>query len=329
MRAAVVLVALGGVVMTERVIPVPHDLGARLPGFGRVVDWFSVEELREHWRGLAGSVLAGLLWPWLVGKLGGLLGLNLVDGLVLGLAGLLVALFGVGRWVMVQRQAVARERLRLRRVALEDRLFERGYSTLFSAYERAVAGCYSPTEQEPVLVNFAGYTGELHAISGHVDELVSSFREELAALRARPAVTVCPAVDAPCLDEPSILPLLEWPTVEYVGTLAEVLVDRLVKGQGYGLRALTAGSSPACSEEEYRSVVDLFVGAGVLVRDVERRTCVPAPSLVTLRGQWALAGEDMPRRMALEDAAHSWVMNRLAAGVPSPVGASTQGEGTW
>lgn len=312
---------------SERTIPLPHDLGARLPGFGRVVDWFSMEELREHWRGLAGSVLAGLLWPWLVGKLGGLLGLNLVDGLVLGLAGVLVALFGVGRWVMVQRQAVARERLRLRRVALEDSLFERGYSTLFAAYERAVAGCYD-REQEPLMVNFAQYKGELHAISGHVDELVSSFRDELAALRARPAVTVCPAVDAPCLDEPSILPLLEWPTVEYVGTVAEVFVDRLVRGQGYGLRALTGGPSPACSEDEYRALVDLFVGVGVLVRDSERRTCVPAPSLVALRGQWALVGDDLPRRMALEDAAHSWVMNRLSAGVPSPVGASTQGEGT-
>ena len=312
--------------MSLRVVPAPHDLGARVPGFGRVVDWCSVEELREHWRGLAGSVLAGLLWPWLVGKLGGLVGLDLVDGLVLGLAGVLVALFGVGRWVMVQRQAVARERLRLRRVALEDSLMERGYSTLFGAYERAVAGCYDQ-EQGSVLVNFAGYADELHAISGHVDELVSSFRDELAVLRARPAVTVCPAVDAPCRDEPSILPLLDPPTIEYVGTLAERFVDRLVQGQGYGLRALTAGPSPACSEDEYKALVDLFVGVGVLVRDDARRTCVPAPSLVALRGQWALAGSDLARRMALEDEAHSWVMNRLSAVVPSPVGVSTQGEG--
>jgi hypothetical protein len=294
-------------------LPVLPDLGGRLPGFGAAVDWFSMEQYREHWRGLAGCVLAGLLWPWLVGKLGGLIGLGLVDGLLLGLVGVLFALLGVGRWVMVQRQALARERLRLRRAALEDRLFEQGYSTLFSAYERAVVGCYDPRDKEPLLVNFAQYKGELHAISGHVDELVSSFRDELAALRAaRPAVTVCPAVDAPCLDEPSILPLLEWPTVEYVGTVAEVFVDRLVKGQGYGLRALTAGPSPACSEEEYRVIVDLFVGAGVLVRDSERRTCVPAPSLVTLRGQWALAGDDLPRRLALEDAAHAWVMECLA-----------------
>ncbi len=304
--------------MNERTtLPAVPDLGARLPGLSVAAGWLTLDEVREHWRGLAGSVVAGLLWPWLVAKLGGLVGLGLVDGLVLVLAGELVALGSLARWYVVQRQAVAVERRRLQRLAVEDRLVERGYSTLFAAYKRAVVGTYDPPNKEPILVNFAEYKGELRAVSGHVDELVAGFREELAALRAaRPVVTVCPVVDgvpacAPELEPPSILPLLDAPAVDYAGSLAEQFVDCLIQGHSYGLRAFVGGVEPVCSEQEYRALVDQLVGVGVLIKDVERRTCLPAPALVALRGQWALAGDDLARRMALEDSAHAWVLGRL------------------
>ncbi len=287
----------------------PVDYVGRLPALGVVSD--SLVE-RPTWAGILRLVGLVVALPWVGWHVAGWLALAWFDGLALVVLAEVVALVGLFFAVLDYRYQMRRVNLRLRRAATENQLFEQGYSTLFHAFEG------QGVEGAPYLFNFDGMRSEVQSLGQRLDDMVAGVMDHLA--QARPAVTVCPALDAPCqLEEapPSILPLLDWPdpVPGYFGHILERFVQLVIENKPYAPGVLTGGSSPFCSSSEYQDILARLVPAGILYKDETRRVYRLAPELVSARSAWPAASP--VERSAIEDKAHSWVVEQLAL-LPSP-----------
>ncbi len=307
-------------------MPALPDLAGRLPGLDTAAlnqgeHHMSLDEQRLRWGSLAWRLVGLVAWPWLCWKLVGLEWLGLVDGLALAVVGLVALGLGVAWALISYRQELIRERLRYRRAALENRLMEQGYATFYAGYDQAVRRTYGrpAPNKDATTINYDAYRDDLAGLRGKLDDLAGALGERLDQVAARvvDAVTV-DQVDGPTTQH---LPVDPGVAVGYYNSPLEGLIARIVRGQDYGLRALTMGDVRYMSRSEYEGCIERLAPVGVLM-PVKGRPAQLAPELLSWRAKWGLADADQDKR-ALEDAAHAWVVGRLGGGevarvAPSP-----------
>lgn len=292
-----------------------------LPPLGRLdVAPFDLAEQRARFWSLARPGAALVALPWLAWKLTDLGWLGPVDAAFLLMAAEIPAVIGLAWGLVAWRHELYRERWRIRRAAVEDRLYEAGYSAVIEAW-RAAPG----VSEGPILVNFAEFSQKLTGLADRVNELVAGV---VAQPCDQPAPSRPGGVTVLCCDAPggadgcevTVLDLLDWSNLPALpppppaagDRLVELFVDRAVQGASYGPKAFASD----CSEAEYKMLIDRLVVAGVLVRVNGRSTL--SDKMVGFRSAWSAARDDLAGQFGILDQAHQWSADRLSA-APCPV----------
>jgi hypothetical protein len=318
--------------MHERPIlgpPPAPDLAGRVPTLEyQDAPPLSHADIVSHRRALAASVAVLVLLPWAAWKAvdAGLLGW--ADGLALTGAGWAVALVGVAWAALPLRAERARLRARIRATSYQTSLTWHAWAGLINGFDAAVAGLYgrhrATPGPDPTVISPASLNDELTALRTTIRTLPAQLAGAIA--EAAPVVTPQLREGAPPSQDSDTGPdLVDLLTVaaDYQGGPMAALVGAVLRGQPYSRRALTTGDGAIMEGETYRAALDRLTTAGCFLAGTAGKAAEPAAQLVSYRARWAIADGDAATQQALEEAAHTWALGRLAGApitlyVPSP-----------